>query len=109
MNLITSKIYQQNVTTLMNWVDSTPVNQMIDTVTYDLYESSNPFRTTFGKESIENKNIRSVVNTATAAGAEAFSFFTNPFYLTHKVTQIPVLFNSVVDTYKQIQKSNTSL
>ena len=37
------------INALYNWVDSTPMPQIIDTVTYDVYESNNPFRTSFNK------------------------------------------------------------
>ena len=106
MNLIDSTVFRQNISTLSNWVDSTPVNQMIDSVTYDLYESSNPFRKKFDKNEINNKGLRIVANTTTTMGAEIFSFFSNPYYLTHKVTRIPVWYNSVVDTYKKVTKSS---
>ena len=38
MNLIEATAFRQNVIDLSNWVDSTPVPQVIDTFTYDLYE-----------------------------------------------------------------------
>jgi hypothetical protein len=101
MNLIHSTVYQQNLKTFSNWVDTTPVNEMIDTVTYDLYESNNPFRKNFNEDEINNKGLRTVANATTAVGAEFFSAFTNPYYLSHKITQIPVLYNNVVETYKK--------
>ena len=105
MNLIDSTVFRQNVSILSNWVDSTPVNQMIDSVTYDLYESNNPFRKKFDKTDISNKGLRVVANTTTAIGAEVFSAFANPYYLTHKVTQIPVWYGNVVDAYKKVVSS----
>ncbi len=102
MNLIDSTVFKQNVSILSNWVDSTPVNQIIDSVTYDLYESNNPFRKKFDKIDISNKGLRVAANTTTAIGAEVFSAFANPYYLTHKVTQIPVWYGSVVDAYKKV-------
>ncbi len=109
MNLISMKIYQQNLATLSNWVDSTPVNQMIDNVTYNQYESSNPFRKKFDKTEISNTALRTAANTTTVIGAEMFSMFSNPYYLTHKVTQIPVWYQSAVDSYKNISTTNKSL
>ena len=53
MDSINSAI-NQNLSILSNWVDSTPVPQVIDTMTYDIYESSNPFRQKFSKN-IDNK------------------------------------------------------
>lgn len=100
MNLIDSTVFRQNISTLSNWVDSTPVNEVIDKVTYDLYESNNPLRHKFDRNDIHNKGLRVAANTTTAVGAEVFSALTNPYYLTHKVTQIPVLYTSVVNVYK---------
>jgi hypothetical protein len=101
MNLIQSQIYQHNINNFTNWVDSTPVNKIIDTMTYDLYESNNPFRKTFDSNDINNKGLRVLANTTNAVGAEVFSAFTNPYYLSHKITQIPVWCDSVVETYKK--------
>jgi len=107
MNLINMKVYQQNLATLSNWVDSTPVNQMIDSVTYNQYENSNPFRKKFDKTEISNTALRTAANTTTTIGAEMFSMFSNPYYLTHKVTQIPVWYQSAVNSYKNNSTGNS--
>lgn len=91
----------QNLSIFTNWVDSTPVPQVIDTVTYDLYESGNPFRQDFNSRDINNTALRYTVKTTTSVGAEVFSAFTNPFYLAHKIVQLPSMYQSVVDTYKK--------
>ncbi len=91
------------INSLTNWVDSTPMPQIIDTVTYDLYESNNPFRTSFSKEDISNKPLRIAANTTTTIGAEAFSMFTNPYYLTHKIVNIPTYYKNVVNSYQKNQ------
>ena len=91
------------INSLTNWVDSTPMPQIIDTVTYDLYESNNPFRTSFSKEDISNKPLRIAANTTTTIGAEAFSMFTNPYYLTHKIVNIPTYYKNVVNSYQKIK------
>lgn len=106
MNLIDSMVFKQNMSVLSNWVDSTPVNQMIDSVTYDLYESNNPFRKKFDKTHINNKGLRVVANATTTVSAEVFSAFANPYYLTHKFTQIPIWCDSVVDVYKNTVQNN---
>lgn len=108
MNLINPMTFTQNLSVLSNWVDSTPVSQMIDTMTYDLYESSNPFRKTFTQEEISNKGLRLAANTTTTVSAEVFSAFANPYYLTHKVTQIPAAYKGVVDVYKKYSQNNRS-
>ena len=92
------------INSLTNWVDSTPMPQIIDTITYDLYESNNPFRTSFSKEDISNKPLRIAANTTTTIGAEAFSMFTNPYYLTHKIVNIPTYYKNVVNSYQKNQK-----
>ena len=86
---------------LVNWVDSKPIPQLIDSVTYDLYEDNNPFRTHFSRNEISNKNVRLAVNTAASIGAETFSLFANPYYLSHKITQIPVYYQNAVDLYNK--------
>ena len=91
------------INSLTNWIDSTPMPQIIDTVTYDLYESNNPFRTSFSKEDISNKPLRIAANTTTTIGAEAFSMFTNPYYLTHKIVNIPTYYKNVVNSYQKNQ------
>lgn len=101
MSLLSISGIQQNISSLSGWVDSTPMNQVIDTVTYDLYESNNPFRRTFDKTDINNKGLRIAANTSARVGAEMFSAFTNPYYITHKVTQIPTLYNSAVNAYNR--------
>ena len=100
MNLINLTILKQNFPALNNWIDTTSVPSAIDSVTYDLYESNNPFRKKFNDEEIKNKGLRVAVNTGTAVSAELFSAFTNPYYLTHKVIHVPLLYYQAVDTYK---------
>ncbi len=106
MNIINSTIIRQNLGIISNWVDSTSVPSAIDSVTYDLYESNNPFRKTFTKDEISNKGVRYAVNTGATVSAELFSVFTNPYYLTHKVGQLPVFCNHVVNTYKKTKLNN---
>lgn len=101
MNLISSTVIYNNLANLSQWVDSTPMPQLIDSMTYDLYESSNPFRTKFSKTEINNKNLRIVANSTTAVSAEIFSAFTNPYYLSHKVTRIPVYYQNAVKLYNK--------
>ena len=102
MNLIS--FYSQDINLpakLSGWVDSKPASDLIDSVTYDLYESNNPFRKTFNQDEINNKNLRTAINTTTRIGAEAFSAFANPYYLSHKFTHIPIYYQTVVNKYKQ--------
>lgn len=102
MNIIDVTVFKQGMSSISNWMDTTPVPQVIDTVTYDLYESNNPLRHKFDKDDINNKGLRIAANATTALSAEFFSAFTNPYYLSHKVTQVPVLYKNVVDTYKKV-------
>ncbi|MBD5401468.1 hypothetical protein HDR58_01520 [bacterium] len=104
MNLINSTVQNMNIFT--NWVDSTPVPQIIDTVTYDLYESNNPFRYDYQNSKIENKPLRYTVNATKAVGAEVFSAFTNPYYLIHKVVNIPTACNDIVEAYKKFSQND---
>lgn len=102
MNLIDTTIIRNNFSTVLkNWTDTTILPQTIDSVTYDLYENNNPFRKTFTKDEIQNREARFFVNTGTAMGAELFSVFANPYYLTHKITQVPAAYTSVINTYKK--------
>lgn len=101
MNLINFNTQSNNISTIISsWADSKPVPDLIDSLTYDLYESSNPFNRTFSKDEISNKGIRYTLNTTAKVGAEAFSAFANPYYLSHKITHIPVYYQTVVDKYK---------
>lgn len=106
MNLIDITVFRQNLNALSNWVDSTPVNEVVDKVTYDLYESNNPLRHTFNRQEINNKCLRVAANATTAVGAEFFSAFTNPYYLSHKVTQVPVVYHNAADLYKKTLNHN---
>lgn len=101
MNLVNSTILRQKFEMISNWADSTSVPNAIDAVTYDLYESNNPFRKTFTKDEIQNKSIRVAANTGAVVGAELFSVFTNPYYITHKVSHIPTYYHQVVNFYKK--------
>ena len=47
-----------------------------------------------------DKNLAKILTT-TGVGAEIFSAFTNPYYLTHKVVQLPTMYQNVVDVYKK--------
>lgn len=104
MDLINSA--NQNLSLLTNWVDSTPIPQVIDTVTYDLYESNNPFRQKFS-ENIDNKVLKYTVYATTGIGAEMFSAFSNPYYLTHKMIQLPTMYQNVVNVYKKYSTSQS--
>jgi hypothetical protein len=108
MNLINTTIYKQNLTNIQNWIDSTPVPQAIDNVTYDLYESNNPFRKHFDENQIHNQTLRVSANTATALSAEFFSAFANPYYLSHKITTIPTYYKNIINTYEKITNNNHS-
>jgi hypothetical protein len=108
MNLINTTIYKQNIANLTNWVDTTPVHQVIDTVTYDLYESNNPFRKHFDETEIHNKELRITANTAAVLGAEFFSAFSNPYYLSHKITTIPTYYKNIVNAYEKFSGKNIS-
>ena len=100
MNLINTS-FSQNISLFTNWIDSTPLPEVIDTVTYDLYEDNNPFRNKFSKKQIPNNQLRHTINTTTQIGAEIFSIFTNPYYLTHKIIHLPAMYNNVVGAYKK--------
>ncbi len=87
---------------LKNWADTKTIPQIIDAVTYDQYESDNPLRIKFSeKENIHNEKLRQTVDFAQDVGAEIVSAYINPFYLTHKVINIPTNYQNVVDTYKK--------
>lgn len=100
MNLINTS-FSQNISLFSNWVDSTPLPQVIDTVTYNLYESDNPFKRDYTGSEIDNTLLKYAVKATKTVGAEAYSVFTNPYYLTHKIVNIPTMYQNVVDTYKK--------
>lgn len=97
MNILNKSIFS-------NWVDTVQIPQIISNLTYDYYETNNPFRYKIEEEQqqIEDKDaLKQVANVSTLVGAELFSVFTNPYYLTHKIVQIPSMYRSVVDVYKK--------
>ncbi len=106
MNLIQATVFKQNMINLSNWIDSTPASDVIDAITYDLYESNNPLRYKFSSSQISNKSLRVAANATTSVGAEVYSVFTNPYYITHKLVKIPAAYNSVVEMYKNYSINN---
>lgn len=87
---------------LPNWVDTVQVPQIINNLTYNYYESNNPFRLKIEDDQQNEKNNNNqFINATTIAGAELFSVFTNPYYITHKIVQIPSFYRGVVDAYKK--------
>lgn len=106
MNLIQSTI-NNNFSKLSIWVEETPILDMIDTVTYDLYEGDNPFRQV-EDENIDNKYLKTAVNVTSTVGAEFYSIFTNPYYLTHKIVSLPAMYEHVTDIYKKYSINNSN-
>ena len=106
MNLIQSKINSE-YNHFSNWLDKTPLNTIVDNVTYDQYECNNPFRNRFSEKDITNSSLRHGLNATNMVGAEIFSAFANPYYLTHKIVSVPIYYNNVVETYKHT-KNKTS-
>ncbi len=82
------------------WAKSKPVPDLIDSLTYNLYEDSNPFNRTFDDNDISDKRLRAIANAGTKTTAEIFSAFANPYYLSHKFTHIPVYYKNSVNLYE---------
>ena len=103
MNLIHNHI----ISSLNNWVDSTPPTQMVDYLTYDQYEVNNPLRLNFyDSKSINNTYLRTTADVAKNVSAEVLSAYINPFYLTHKIINAPVTaYQAVVNAYSKTQNS----
>lgn len=97
-NLNTQYINIQNNLSL--WAKSKPVSDLIDSLTYDLYEENNPFNRTFNSDDISDKRLRAITNAGIKTSAEIFSAFANPYYLSHKFTHIPVYYKNAVNLYK---------
>ncbi len=95
-----NNILLQQYNSATKWVNQTPVPKIIDTFTYDTYESSNPFRIDyFDKKPSDNKYVYATVHAVKNVGTEIFSAYTNPFYLTHKIVNIPTNYQKVVQAY----------
>ena len=90
--------------TLINWVNSKPIPDVIDTFTYDISESDNPFRQNYTKQ-----ELSPVAKNTKLVGAEVFSAFTNPYYLTHKIIHIPTYYQTAVSEYNKLQNSNFNI
>lgn len=105
MNLLDNHVSRAITSLYSNWIDSYQFPNIINTVTYDLYESNNPLRHHFDDDEIKNDNLRRTVNATTMVGAEFFSVLTNPYYLTHKIIRLPYLYSNAVETYKKFASS----
>ena len=105
MNLLNNNIGRAITSLYSNWIDSYQLPDVINTVTYDIYESNNPLRYHFDEDKIKNDNLRKTVNATTLVGAEFFSVLTNPYYLTHKIIKLPYMYQNAVDAYKRYSDS----
>lgn len=102
MNFWITNVQVNNIPSIVrNWADTVNVPNAIDSVTYDLYETNNPFRKKYTKDEISGREARFLANTGTTIGAEVFSAFANPYYLTHKITGIPAMYHSVAEAYRK--------
>jgi len=102
MSLLINNVQINNIPLVVrNWVDTVNVQDAIDSVTYDLYESNNPFRKKYTKDEISSKEARFLANTGTTVGSEVFSAFANPYYLTHKIIRLPAMYRSVAEAYRR--------
>ncbi len=84
--------------------DVMDVSDAVDMYTYNDYESSNPMRIDFWQnqiDQIENKMLRQTAGAAQNIGAEVMSAYTNPYYIPHKIINIPKDYKNVVETYKK--------
>ena len=101
MNIIDYTLNQTN--TMKDWTQTHSVPQIIDTFTYDQYESSNPLRLNFSHlDNIDNKHLTTTANVAQNVGAEIISAYINPYYLSHKIINIP---SNIVELYKKYSNS----
>lgn len=81
------------------WVAQTPTPKIIDTFTYDVYESENPFKIDFfGDGKINNNYMLKTLTATQNISAEVYSAYTNPFYMTHKIINLP---SQAVEIYKK--------
>ena len=111
MNLINTTVISQNMSLFSNWVDSTPVPKMVDTVTYDLYESDNPFRHKFSNKQIKMIRLGILRIQLLRLVQKLFQLFANPYYLTHKIINlpayIPASYRKVAEIYSKYSMNKT--
>ena len=108
MNLIKSA-YNESKNILHDWAgDKTKtIPDTIDFVTYDQYETNNPLRLNlYNPEDIKNPTVRKSVGVAHTVGSELVSAYVNPFYLTHKIVQIPNNYQKITQNYKKYSQNN---
>lgn len=98
MNFLSTQ-YANVQNNLSVWVKSKPTPDLIDTLTYDLYEDNNPFRRTFSGDDIRDKRLRAIANVSAQTTAEIFSAFANPYYLEHKIAHVPTYYQNAVNLY----------
>ncbi len=105
MNIIDYYITQKK--DMKNWVQTRSVPKIIDEFTYKPYESDNPFRLDFSNQinQISNDMVKQSVNVAQNVGAEVFSAYTNPYYLSHKMINMP---SNVVEIYNKYSSHSLS-
>lgn len=101
INSTISNTINSNINHITDWAANTPINEMFDSLTYDIYESDNPFRHEYSKSEIKNPAVKYTINAAKTTGAELYSVFANPFYLAHKIVNIPVYYKNAADLYKK--------
>ena len=87
--------------------DVLDIPDIIDMYTYDDYESSNPLRIRFMKDKLENSFMKKAMNTTQNIGAEVISAYTNPYYIPHKIINLPNDYKNVVETYKKYSTAKT--
>ena len=97
MNLLNDiKQYSQDI-----YANPKGLPQKIDSATYGTYEADNPFRNTEDIK-LTDGNLQKVANTTKAVGSEVFSALTNPFYLTHKIFQMPTYYKTATEAYEKV-------
>ena len=53
-------------------------------------------------DNIDNKHLKTTANVAQNVGAEIISAYINPYYLSHKIINIP---SNIVELYKKYSNS----
>ena len=86
--------------------DVLDIPDIVDAYTYDEYESSNPLRIKFWGDQIKNSFLHKAIDTTQNVGAEVLSAYTNPYYIPHKIINLPNDYKNVVEAYKKYSNPN---
>lgn len=98
--------YMQNKTDyIKTWTQNINGVRVFDELTYNQYESNNPLRLEYSHiNNIKNDKLRQSAQAAQYMGAEILSAYINPYYLSHKIINLPSNISEIYQKYSAKQQ-----